>query len=90
MPSQKQLLQVISIQKSLAEQGHDITSIMELVAKECLSLLDADGASVEMAEGEDMVYKAVSGLAEGHLGMRLKIKESLSGLCFANGQVLTS
>jgi diguanylate cyclase (GGDEF)-like protein len=90
MPTRDQLLEVIAIQGEVASLGLDLdlTRLLELVVRRTLALMDADGAAVEMAEGEDMVYRATAGMAEGSLGLRLKRSQSLSGLCVAQGESL--
>lgn len=90
MPSREKLLEVIAIQTELAGLGLDLDlgRLLELVARRSLSLVEADGAAVEMAEGDEMVYRAAAGMAEGSLGLRLKRNQSLSGLCVDQGQAL--
>ena len=88
MPSQQQLLEVIRIQTQIAKQGHDLAAVMDLITHETVQLLQVDGAAIELAEGGAMVYRAVAGLAEGQLGLRLNIDSSLSGLCVRSGVML--
>ena len=45
---------------------------------------------IEIADGEEMVYRVATGEATPFLGVRLKMASSLSGLCIAEGQVLRS
>lgn len=88
MPSQKQLMDVISIQTEIAKLGLDMGGVMALVTERTLPLIGADGAVVELAEGEDMVYRATAGLLSRHLGLRLKRDNSLSGMCVLTGETL--
>lgn len=88
MPSPKQLMEVINIQTEIAKQGLDLGGVMMLVAKRTLTLIDADGSAIELAEDEDMVYRATAGSAAPHLGLRLKQATSLSGLCVKTGDTL--
>lgn len=90
MPTREQLLEVIAIQGEVAGLGLDLdlARLLELVVRRTLALVGADGAAVEMAEGDDMVYRATAGIAEGCTGLRLKRSHSLSGLCIAQGQPL--
>lgn len=88
MPSQQQLFDVIRIQTQIAKQGHDLAAVMDLVTHETVQLLQVDGAAIELAEGEEMVYRAVAGIAEGQLGLRLGIDSSLSGLCVRSSVIL--
>lgn len=88
MPSRKQLIDIIAIQTDIARLGLDLGSVMALVVERTLPLIDADGAVIELAEGDDMVYRATSGMARQYLGLRLKRGASLSGLCVATGTLL--
>lgn len=90
MPSREKLLEVIAMQTEVASLGLDLdlSRLLDLVARRTLDLVEADGAVVEMIEGEDIVYRAATGMAEGSLGLRLKRSSSLSGLCVAQGQAL--
>jgi PAS domain S-box-containing protein len=51
---------------------------------------EAEGASLEIAEGEEMVYQAATGMAAPFTGLRLKTAGSLSGLCMKSGVILRS
>lgn len=75
------LLEVIRTQTEIAKLGMDLGSVMTLVAERAQALTGAFGAVVELAEEDDMVYRAACGAAELHLGMRLKQGSSLSGRC---------
>ncbi len=88
MPTPQQLLAVISIQTEIAKLGLDLGGVMGLVVERTLSLIGADGAAIELAEGDDMVYRAAAGIAEPQIGLRLKRGSSLSGLCVASGEKL--
>lgn len=88
MSSPQQLLEIIKIQTEIAKLGLDLGSVMALVVDRTLELVGADGAAVELAEGEDMVYRATSGIAKQYLGLRLKLETSLSGLSVRTGDIL--
>ncbi len=89
MPSREQLIQVIQIQTELAKLGLDLGGVMQFIVEQTLSLIDADGAVIELAEEGEMVYRAASGLARSQLGLRLMIASSLSGLCVKTGEAQT-
>lgn len=89
MPSQRQLLDIIEIQTEIAKLGLDLSEVMELVVERTPSLIRADGAAIELADGEDMVYRAASGLAKGHNGLRVRQDASLSGQCVLTGRILS-
>lgn len=88
MATQAQLLSVIHTQTEIAKLGLDINAVMTLVADQVQQLTHASGAVVELSEGPDMVYRAVSGGASHLLGLRLKRENSLSGLCIAQRETL--
>lgn len=89
MPTRKQLMQVIQIQTEIAKLGLDLGGVMQYVIEQTLPLIEADGAAIELAEEGDMVYRAAVGIAQGQLGLRLKIGASLSGLCVLTGETLS-
>ena len=88
MPSPKQLLEVIGIQTEIAKLGLDLGEVMALVVERTLGLIGADGAAIELAEGNEMVYRAASGIARPQIGLRLALNASLSGCCVRTGEIL--
>lgn len=79
--SNEKLLEIISLQTEVVQQGVDLGSIMELVTQRTQEISNAEGASVELIEKKELVYSAASGIAEKFLGLRLEIENSLSGEC---------
>ncbi len=88
MPSKEKLLEVIGIQTEIIKLGRDLGNVMQLICEHVLPLIDADGATIELVEDGEMVYRAVSGISNPFLGLRLKIDSSLSGLCVRTGKTL--
>lgn len=84
----ERLLGVIRMQTEIAKQGLDLGGVISVVAQRAQVLTGANGAVVELAEGEEMVYRAAAGIAEVQLGLRLRRDGSLSGLCVASGRPL--
>jgi diguanylate cyclase (GGDEF)-like protein len=82
------LLDIIDVQTEIVKLGPDFSGIINLVARQAQEITGASGAIVELAEDDDMVYRAATGIASGQLGLRLKRESSLSGLCIATGEVL--
>ncbi|MYN45613.1 diguanylate cyclase [Pseudoduganella sp. FT93W] len=82
------LLEVIRVQTEIARLGLDLGGVMQLVCQYASSLCHGDGAVVELAEGDEMVYRATAGIAEGQLGLRLQRSGSLSGLCVTENRIL--
>jgi len=85
----RQLTQIINIQTEIVKLGLDLGGVMNFVVQQTLSLLGADGAAIELAEEDEMVYRASSGIAEDQLGLRIKISESLTGLSVMTGAPLS-
>lgn len=88
LPPPEKLLEVINLQSEIAQLGLDLGGVMALVTQRTLPLLDAEGAAIELAEQGDMVYRACAGIASPHLGLRLKMAQSLSGLAVTSGTTL--
>ena len=88
MVSTDKLKEVIATQADIARLGYDLGGVMNLVAERTLGLVGADGAVIELAEGDQMVYRSAAGTAAPSLGMRIARRGSLSGLCVEQGQTL--
>src|SRR6185369_10554343 len=82
------LMAIIQTQTEIAKLGLDLGAMMELVAEHIQLLTNAQGAIVELVEGDEMVYRAAAGMAGSQLGLRLKREGSLSGLAVASGEIL--
>ena len=52
------LLDIIKIQAEIACQGLDLGGVLQLVCQRAKTLCQAQGAVVEMVEGDEMVYRA--------------------------------
>jgi len=90
LPDSATLLGIVQAQTEIAKLGLDLGGVMAFVAERAQRLTGATGAAVELAEGDDMVYRAASGVASGLLGLRLARSGSLSGLCVQTGAILRS
>jgi diguanylate cyclase (GGDEF)-like protein len=88
--SNQKLLEIIGLQTEIAQQGTDLSSIMDLVTERSQHITDADGASIELLEKAELVYSATSGIANRFLGLRLEIANSLSGECIRDKTPLIS
>lgn len=83
------LNEIITTQYKLAEAILDHDAFIMLVIERIALLTKARGAVYELLEGDEMVYQAASGELAAHIGMRLKVEHSLSGMCITSGQVLS-
>lgn len=84
----EKLNQIIDAQTQLASASLDLDAFLTLVVERMLQITPADGAVVELVEGQDMVYRAASGSVAPYLGLRLSVTGSLSGLCVQAKEVL--
>ncbi|MFV5213424.1 sensor domain-containing diguanylate cyclase [Azonexus caeni] len=90
MPTKNQLLEINALQTAIIKLGPDLGAVLSLVVDTIVPLIAADGAVIELAEGDEMVYRAASGIGAAHLGLRLQREGSLSGACIAIGKTLRS
>ncbi|MBW4649484.1 MAG: PAS domain S-box protein [Kastovskya adunca ATA6-11-RM4] len=67
----------------------DLNALMNLIVERTQNLTKANGAVLELVEGDEMVYRAASGTACEHVGLRLAITSSLSGQCVQTGEILS-
>jgi diguanylate cyclase (GGDEF)-like protein len=87
-PSAAILLEIVRAQTEIVKLGLDVGGVMAFVTEHVQQLTRANGAVIELAEGDEMVYRSASGVAAAQLGLRLKRQGSLSGLCVDEGKVL--
>ena len=79
---------IISTQRDIATAALDMGAVLNLIVARTQDLTHASGAVIELAEGEEMVYRAASGRAAPYLGLRTSITSGLSGECVRTGQIL--
>jgi GAF domain-containing protein len=79
---------VLEAQKKIAIRELNESAVMALVVEQAAALTDAAAAMIALVEGEELVYRVGAGLAVAHAGFRLRIDESLSGLCVRQGVTL--
>jgi signal transduction histidine kinase len=75
-------------QAQLAELEFDLDRFMGGVVDRIPEMTPADGVVVELADGDEMVYRAASQHLAAFVGLRLKRAGSLSGLCVERSQTL--
>jgi diguanylate cyclase (GGDEF)-like protein len=88
--SKDRLRAIIQTQTEIAASDLDLDAVMQLIATRAQELTDASGGVIEIADGEEMVYRVATGEATPFLGVRLKIGASLSGRCVQEERVLRS
>jgi diguanylate cyclase len=88
--SSKHLRAIIQTQTEIAASDLDLEAVMELIAKRAQDLTEASGGVIEIADGDEMVYRVTTGEATPFQGVRLKMDVSLSGRCVSEERVLRS
>lgn len=86
--SRSRLLRIIEIQNEIAATRLDLCEIMQLVVERAADMTQADAAVVEIPDGDELVYRAATGAATPHIGLRLRVVGSLSGMCLRKGATL--
>jgi len=82
------LNEIITTQSQLAEAALDLPTFIALVIERMALLTSATGVVVEMLEGDEIVSKAARGPHVPPPTRRLKVSNSLTGLCIKSRQVL--
>ena len=82
------LAEVTSALQEIAVCNKSLTEVMTLMALRAQGLTQATGGVIEIVEGDDMVYRAASGVAANLIGLRLPRNVSLSGSAVSSGQPL--
>jgi PAS domain S-box-containing protein len=82
------LSRIIELQQEVATSNASLSDLKNIICQRTQALTNAAGAVVEMAIGDEMVYRACSGTLEKSLGLKLKRATSLSGLSVQKAEVL--
>jgi len=77
---------VVEVQQAVAGAGLDSAAVMQVIADRSQRLTGASGAVIEDIEGDDLVPRVHVGLK----APRLKLSDSLSGLCVRTGELQRS
>ena len=86
--SSRIFLEIIRMQMEVARSGFDLGGVMSFVSEGLLSLTGANGACVELVEGEEIVVRAGTGVMAAQLGSRSRRRGTLPGRCVELGTVL--
>jgi signal transduction histidine kinase len=84
------LSEIVATQEAVSTAAFNLDAVMHEVVERSRGLTGADAAVLELVDGDEMVYRAVAGTAEAHLGLRLRVETSLSGLCARTGEIIYS
>lgn len=81
---------ILQTQSALVSVGFDLDNFMKITAERMQELTKATGATIELVDGEEMVYAATSGSVASFAGLRIRRDKSLSGLCVRKREVMIS
>lgn len=81
----RQLEALTRIQREIARGDSDLKQVRQRMADTALQITGADGAVVEEVAGEEIVYRAVAGIAKDYSGLRLPLDQSLSRRVYRDG-----
>ena len=81
---------VIETQNDLAAIELEPGAVMRLAAERAQKLTGADGAVIDLIDGEETIHTAGSGKGASCVGLRLKIGASLAGLAIRQRKILHS
>ena len=68
--SSERLSLIIETQREIARAGNDLEAVLQLVAERSQAITGADGAMVNLIDGEMLQTRAVSGIAVGAIDAR--------------------
>ncbi|MCJ2046389.1 GAF domain-containing protein [Methylobacterium sp. J-078] len=78
---------LIRTQGEVTAARGDITAILDALANGALKAVrHAEGAVIEMLEGDELVYRASKGTLLRHAGLRVPLKGSLAGACLLGNE----
>ena len=73
----ERLAQIVAVQRDIAAAGLDLRAVMELAVDHARRLTGADGAMINLVDGDDMVVRAAVGSAAPVLGDRRPLSATL-------------
>lgn len=82
------LADVVRTQQEVLSAITDLERVMRLIVDLTPKVTSGEGAVIELVEGDEMVYRAASGVAEKHVGLRLPLAGSLSGRAVAGAALM--
>ena len=81
---------IVQTQQQIAALELDHEGLTSTIVLRAQRLCGADGAAVQWVEGHESVYHHCSGIAAGHVGLRIDRSSSLAGLAALNGEAIYS
>jgi len=82
------LTEIVATQQAISTSDFDLDAVMREIVRQTQRLTSGDDAVVEFVERDEMLYRAGAGTAKPHVGLRLPVNASLSGLCVSLGDIV--
>ena len=79
---------IVQTQQQIAALELDHEALTSTIVLRAQRLCGGDGAAVEWFEGHESVYHHCSGIAAGHVGLRLDRSASLAGIAALSGEAV--
>ncbi len=83
-----QQARLIAVQQEIAQKSLNLNESLALMVDRTQQLTRAEGAAIEIREGDELVYRAASGSGASQVGLRLKLAASLSGRCVETSKLI--
>ncbi len=84
------LLAILETQNEIAASSLGLEAVMALVVRRGRVLTGGDAAMLELQEGDEMVYRAANGSAEGFLGYASRWRAAWPPTALARGRSSTA
>lgn len=67
---------VVAVQQEIVKAITDLDPLLNVIVTRAGDVTGGDGAVIELAEGDELVYRAASGPVAAHIGLRFSLKGS--------------
>jgi PAS domain S-box-containing protein len=79
---------IVQTQQEISSLELDRDALMTTIVQRAERLCGGDGAAIQWFEGHESVFRHCSGIAAGHIGLRLDRAASLAGVAALNGEAV--
>jgi diguanylate cyclase (GGDEF)-like protein/PAS domain S-box-containing protein len=84
--AEDRLSRIVAIQREIAGAGNDLQVVMQLVVERSQAITSADGAMVNLLEGDTVHTRAASGIAVAAFDARRPLADSVAKYAIESGQ----
>jgi diguanylate cyclase (GGDEF)-like protein/PAS domain S-box-containing protein len=82
----ERLRSIIETQRDIASGDLNVDEVMRWICERTQKLTRAEGATILILDGEDLVIRAATGFVEGMIGVRVPIDSSLPGWLYRHDE----